>query len=127
MAFPTPPASASTPLAYDLMEPFRPCVDWRIVEWLQTHRDATEWEVTKEFKRWVTAFAIERVDYLGFNLEIQGCIEGVVRGFRRAVLERQVKYYRPWTPKDGRWLTAANPTESQPKPVLSAPGLPVKA
>jgi CRISPR/Cas system-associated endonuclease Cas1 len=23
----------STPLAYDLMEPFRPCVDWRVAQW----------------------------------------------------------------------------------------------
>lgn len=25
----------STPLAYDLMEPFRPCVDWRVARWVQ--------------------------------------------------------------------------------------------
>lgn len=27
----------STPLAYDLMEPFRPLVDWRIFQWMRTH------------------------------------------------------------------------------------------
>jgi CRISPR-associated protein Cas1 len=25
----------STPLAYDLMEPFRPCVDWRVAQWVR--------------------------------------------------------------------------------------------
>lgn len=27
----------STPLAYDLMEPFRPCVDWRVAKWIRDH------------------------------------------------------------------------------------------
>ncbi len=27
----------STPLAYDLMEPFRTCVDWRVIQWVQQH------------------------------------------------------------------------------------------
>jgi len=42
-------------------------------------------EVTKEFRGWVTAFPLDRVEYLGSN-HVQSCIEGVVRGFRRAVL-----------------------------------------
>ena len=29
----------STPLAYDLMEPFRPCVEWRVVQWAKDHPD----------------------------------------------------------------------------------------
>ncbi len=29
----------STPLAYDLMEPFRPCVDWRVMQWVKQHPD----------------------------------------------------------------------------------------
>ncbi|WCJ57867.1 type II CRISPR-associated endonuclease Cas1 [Fontisphaera persica] len=91
----------STPLAYDLMEPFRPCVDWRVIQWMLNHPHATAWEVTKEFRQWVTGFAIERVEYLGFNLDIHGCLEGVIRGFRRAVVEKQTRYYRPWLTKNG--------------------------
>lgn len=92
----------STPLAYDLMEPFRPCVDWRVFQWVKKHgKDGLE--VTKEYRAWVTGFAIEKVEYMDFNLEIQGCIEGVVRGFRRAVIEGQSRFYKPWTPKGGKW------------------------
>lgn len=83
----------STPLAYDLMEPFRPCVDWRVYQWVKQHPKRQEWEVSKEFRKWVTAFPLDRIEYLDFTLEIQGCIEGVVRGFRRAVLEDQPRYY----------------------------------
>ncbi|SPE50806.1 CRISPR-associated endonuclease Cas1 [Verrucomicrobia bacterium] len=97
------PRERSTPLAYDLMEPFRPCVDWRVFQWAKQHPDGKDWQVTKEFRRWVTGFPLERVDYLDFTLEIQGCIEGVVRGFRRAVIEKQPRFYRPWTPRNSKW------------------------
>jgi CRISPR-associated protein Cas1 len=93
----------STPLAYDLMEPFRPCVDWRVVQWVRRHPDRQEWGITKEFRKWVTGFPLERVDYLDLTLEIQGVIEGVVRGFRRAVVENQPRHYKPWTPKNTKW------------------------
>ncbi len=93
----------STPLAYDLMEPFRPCVDWRVIQWVKQHPEIKEWEVTKEFRKWVTGFPLERMDYLELTLEIQGIIEGVVRGFRRAVVENQPRYYKPWTPKNTKW------------------------
>ena len=46
---------------------------------------------------------LERVDYLDLTLEIQGVIEGVVRGFRRAVVENQPRHYKPWTPKNSKW------------------------
>jgi len=97
------PRERCTPLAYDLMEPFRPCVDWRVIQWVRQHPQTTEWEVTKEYKGWVTAFVIEKVGYFGLNLEIQGVIEGVLRGFRRAVLEQQVRCYKPWTPRNSKW------------------------
>ena len=105
------PRERSTPLAYDLMEPFRPCVDWRVAQWVRKMRNAecemrngkTELEVTAEFRRWVTGFPLERVEYLGLELEVRGCIEGSVRGFRRAVLAADPKLYKPWTPKNSKW------------------------
>ena len=95
------PRERSTPLAYDLMEPFRPCVDWRVFQWAREHAKREEWEVTKEFRRWVTGFPLERVDYLDISLEIQGVVEGVVRSFRRAVIENSPRFYRPWVMRNG--------------------------
>jgi CRISPR-associated protein Cas1 len=124
----------ATPLAYDLMEPFRPCVDWRVAQWVRKHGkgertllsavsasaddaaaaasgDADKsvraplegLEVTKEFRRWVTAFPLEKVDYLDMSIEIRGVIEGVIRSFRRAVLEHKPTIYKPWTPNSIKW------------------------
>lgn len=93
----------SAPLAYDLMEPFRPCVDWRIYQWVKDRPQAEAFAVTGEFRRWVTGFSLERVDYLGLELDIRGCIEGVVRGFRQAVLTDSTRHYRPWTWKNSKW------------------------
>jgi len=97
------PRERYTPLAYDLMEPFRPCVDWRVVQWVRQHPEAENWEVTPEFRKWVTGFPLERVEYLDLELDVRGCIEGVVRGFRRAVLGGDTKFYRPWTPRNSKW------------------------
>ncbi|MDP3070572.1 MAG: type II CRISPR-associated endonuclease Cas1 [Opitutaceae bacterium] len=93
----------SAPLAYDLMEPFRPCVDWRIYQWVKDRAQAEAFAVTGDFRRWVTGFSLERVDYLGLELDIRGCIEGVVRGFRQAVLTDSTRHYRPWTWKNSKW------------------------
>jgi len=93
----------SVPLAYDIMEQWRPCVDWRVVQWVKQNPGTNEWEVTKEFRKWVTGFPLVQVDYLNLTLEIQGVIEGVVRGFRKAVIENQPRYYKPWTPKNTKW------------------------
>jgi CRISPR-associated protein Cas1 len=95
------PRERSTPLAYDLMEPFRPCVDWRVFQWAKQHPNREDWEVTKEYRRWVTGFPLERVEYFAISLEVQGVVEGVVRSFRRAVIENSPRFYRPWAASHG--------------------------
>lgn len=97
------PRERSTPLAYDMMEPFRSCVEWRLFQWAKQNCNNSSWEVTKEFRKWITGFALERVQYLNLTLEVQNVIEAVVRSFRRAVIEGQAHYYRPWTPKNLKW------------------------
>lgn len=97
------PREQSTPLAYDLMEPFRPCVDWRVAEWIRRHPDEKDWQVTREFRQWVTAFPLEKVDWFELTLDVRGVIEGVVRSFRQAVVTAQSGPYRPWTRTTTKW------------------------
>jgi CRISPR-associated protein Cas1 len=93
----------SAPLAYDLMEPFRPCVDWRVYQWVRDQPGTATFTVTPEFRRWVTGFTLERVDYFGLELDLPGCIEGVIRSFRQAVLSGSTRSYRPWMLKNSKW------------------------
>ncbi len=100
----------STPLAYDIMEPFRPCVDWRVFQWVQQRRTDVQsaapdapLEVTKEFRKWVTTFPLVRVEWEAFSLSLEGVIEGVVRTFRRAVMEQKPAVYRPWIQRNTKW------------------------
>lgn len=93
----------STPLAYDLMEPFRPCVDWRVAQWVRQNRGTENWEVTREFRQWVTGFPLEKVDWFELTLDIRGVIEGVTRSFRQAVTSAQSGPYKPWTRTLTRW------------------------
>lgn len=102
------PRERATPLAYDLMEPFRPCVDYRVWQWLRNHPDPESWEVSKNYRSWVAGFILERVNHLEFHLEVKGVIEGVVRSFRRAVMDNTVRPYRPWNPKTGLWPQIEN-------------------
>lgn len=93
----------SAPLAYDLMEPFRPCVDWKVVQWIQKNPETQEWLVTTPFRKWITSLPLEKTEYLNLELELQGCIEGVIRSFRKALLTHSIRHYQPWTLKNSKW------------------------
>jgi CRISPR-associated protein Cas1 len=94
----------STPLAYDLMEPFRPCVDWRVIRWLREEVPHGDTRIDGRFRRYVTEFVIEKVGYLELEMPLRNCIEEVVRGFRKAVISKQTRDYRPWTPLNSKWV-----------------------
>lgn len=93
----------STPLAYDLMEPFRPCVDARVAEWIRRDPENEARGVTREFRQWITGFPLETVDWFELHLDVRGVIEGVVRSFRQALIEKKSGPYRPWTRTTTRW------------------------
>jgi CRISPR-associated protein Cas1 len=93
----------STPLAYDLMEPFRPCVDLRVHQWLHGPGAGQGMAITREFKRWVTGFVLERVGTMGIELDIRGVIEGTVRSFRKAILQQRLGDYTPWIAANTKW------------------------
>lgn len=93
----------STPLAYDLMEPFRPCVDWRVAQWIRDHPGEENQQVTREFRQWVTGFPLVTVDWFDLTLDVRGVIEGSIRSFRQAVTSSESGPYRPWTRTTTKW------------------------
>jgi CRISPR-associated protein Cas1 len=94
----------STPLAYDLMEPFRPLVDLRVFQWVQKNKlPPTEQGIDKEFKKWMTGFLLEKTEHLQSEILVQSCIEAVVRSFRHAILSPSSSLYKPWILKNSKW------------------------
>lgn len=93
----------STPLAYDIMEPFRPCVDYRVARWVQEEAEPGDYRITGRFRHYVTEFVLERIGYLGLEMDLKNCLESVVRSFRSAVLSGQTRTYKPWTPSNSKW------------------------
>lgn len=93
----------ATPLAYDVMEPFRPCVDWRVVRWLHGEGKGKPVEVTPHFRKWIVGVCTEQIEVEGKSLSLQSGVEVVVRSFRRAVLEGDVRRFKPWTQKNSKW------------------------
>ncbi|MDP0495730.1 MAG: type II CRISPR-associated endonuclease Cas1 [Verrucomicrobiota bacterium JB024] len=93
----------STPLAYDIMEPFRPCVDFRVARWVLEETQPGDYQINGRFRHYVTEFVLERVGYLGLEMDLKNCLESVIRGFRSAVLSGQTRSYKPWTPSNSKW------------------------
>ena len=94
----------STPLAYDLMEPFRPLIDWRVAQWIGDFRESGEHpELNKEYKRWVTGILNQKITYLKTETSVSNCIEAVIRSFRKSVLDQSVREYKPWILKNLKW------------------------
>jgi CRISPR-associated protein Cas1 len=91
----------ATPLAYDLMEPFRPAVDARVWQWVRER--AADLQVTSEFKSFMGKLYTGKIAYRRCRLSLAGAVEMVVRSFRRAVLTRRPSIYRPWISTNTKW------------------------
>ena len=89
----------STPLAYDLMEPFRPCVDRKVFDWFRHKNGYIQAGVTDEYRRWIVPVLTDKISYEGTRLPLHRAIEQMARGFRRAVLQNDVRLYKPWQRK----------------------------
>ena len=89
----------STPLAYDLMEPFRPCVDKKVHGWFIQQKGHIQDGVTNEYRRWIVPVLTEPISHEGTRMQLKRAIEQVARGFRRAILQNDVRLYKPWQRK----------------------------
>lgn len=94
----------STPLAYDLMEPFRPMMDARVAAWLKEHRCHEDaYVISKEFKQFLIPVLSHPMMYDGIVMEMQLALEKVIRSFRTAILQQQIGLYLPWNQTSTKW------------------------
>lgn len=94
----------ATPLAYDIMEPFRVAVDAKIVSWLEMPgKKDGRMAVSKEFKRWVQEFLKMEAPHEKKQMRVELAIERVLHGFRGAIAFKRPSLYKPWMPGSTKW------------------------
>lgn len=102
------PREHSAPLAYDLMEPFRPAFDANVVRWIDKGRatrqsDGEIQKITKEYRHHIADTLNARTEYGEGNYKLQTIIEKVCRTFRKAVISQQSGIYEPWKISIIKW------------------------
>lgn len=100
------PHEHATPLAYDLMEPFRPCFDANVSRWIKSHvTDDSSCldEVSLEYRRHIVATLSAQVQYLGQSMDLKYAIEQVCRSFRQAITCGEIAPYEPWKISTIKW------------------------
>ncbi len=102
------PREHATPLAYDLMEPFRPAFDANVVRWIQLKMnegagEAETADITQEYRRHIVSTLQATVTYRNKQLSLRSAIEAVCRSFRKAVLAQQSGPYEPWKISTIKW------------------------
>lgn len=97
----------ATPLAYDLMEPFRVVFDAAVVRWIQQQEalpvSVAVFSVTTEYRRYIGKVLESPLLYRGKEYSLRGVIEAVIRSFRKAVELNQVGPYEPWKISTTKW------------------------
>lgn len=91
----------ATPLAYDLMEPFRVFFDSAVCDWIVQRRNLGEPDsviasVSNDFRMCIASQLLKTVHYQNHNLTLKKAIEEVIRTFRFSVLNLQSGHYEPW-------------------------------
>lgn len=97
------PRAKAVPLAYDLMEPFRPWIDTVVVQQILRRRPGEDIEINRDDRVALGEAMIKGVRLGDRAVEFRIVVEEVLRSFRRAVMERKPSLYKPWTPKASKW------------------------
>lgn len=98
----------ATPLAYDLMEPFRPIFDASVANWITLCRsrmmdDMAISEISPLSRQHIVSTLLAEVDYNGASLSLMRTIEMVIRSFREAILSSRISLYLPWKISTIKW------------------------
>lgn len=103
------PRAHAAPLAYDLMEPFRPAFDANIARWLARRRESGAGgegapELDRETKKHLLSTLLSEVSYQDSRMPLRRAIESSIRSFRAAVTSSRVTPYEPWKISTIKWV-----------------------
>lgn len=98
----------ASPLAYDLMEPFRPVFDASIARYISSCRakginDEQIAQISNDSKQTILSTLLLEVTHLGKQRPVKALIEEVIRSFRGAILTNRISLYEPWKISTIKW------------------------
>ena len=98
----------AAPLAYDLMEPFRPVFDASIARFISSCRaeginDEQIAQISNDSKQCILSTLLLEAKHLGKQIPVKTLIEEVIRSFRSAVLATRLSLYEPWKISTIKW------------------------
>jgi CRISP-associated protein Cas1 len=92
----------AAPLAYDVMEPFRPIVDFHLAQLVIKLGD--EPLEMRAFKEAMSKALERKYSYRNRKLDLAALVEANCRSLRKAVLTANPRVFRPWTAKNSKWV-----------------------
>lgn len=97
----------AAPLAYDLMEPFRPIIDAYVADWVGSHEpervQGEAWKMPSDYRRYIAECVSHPIVYDEETISLKLAVEKVIRTFRKAVSLNQVGPYEPWKTSTIKW------------------------
>lgn len=95
----------SLPLAYDMMEPFRPVVDELIYRWVR-EMDASDeaFSVNRQYKAMIHGLMEQRYSHLkAESISLDKIVEMTLKSYREALLTGKHSRYKPWIRRNSKW------------------------
>ena len=99
------PRERSLPLAYDLMEPFRPAVDELVYKWVKEMNGSEEaFRVDRPYKSVIHGLMEQRYPYrTSESISLDKIVEMTIKSYREALISGKPVRYKPWTRKSSKW------------------------
>ena len=92
----------ATPLAYDLMEPFRPLLDAIVFKWVEVCRVRhIACNVSAPYKSYLRS-ALQARDNAPF-LPLTDLLQATAKGLREALISKSLRSYQPWQWRTIKW------------------------
>lgn len=99
------PRERSLPLAYDLMEPFRPAVDELVFKWVKDMNGSEEaFRVERPYKAMIHGLMEQRYPYrTSGSISLDKIVEMTIKSYREALSSGKSVRYKPWIRKSSKW------------------------
>lgn len=99
------PRERSLPLAYDMMEPFRPVVDELVYNWVMGMGGVEDaFCVDRPYKTMIQSLMDGRYACRAAeSLSLDKIVEMTIRSYRDALMSSKVSRYKPWIRRSSKW------------------------